>query len=97
MPFEKGHKHGRKPGTKNKNSSLDVHRNHHEWERSSLKKTLDPEQVDYYLYNDLDITELYDELKLYNYEWKSGSDKRRQYNLNSRMKAKKDKEKKNNK
>ena len=73
MPFKKGHKGhggGRKKGSK-KNSSLDVHKNPKQWKKSPSKSTLDIEQVDYYIYNGLDITELYDELKLYDYKWKN--------------------------
>jgi len=97
MAFEKGHKGyggGRKPGQKTgtgkkkqKNSSLDVHRNHHQWKKQSLKKSLDIDEVDYYLYNDLPIEELYDELKLYSYDWKAEN---KRYNLNNQAKRRKD-------
>jgi len=79
MPFEKGHKPykggGRPKGSKNrgrnvqsqKNSSLDVYRSclRKDWEKQALKRTLDPAEVDYYLYNDLDVTELYDNITYY--------------------------------
>ena len=101
MPFKKGHKGmggGRKKGTKhgegkNKNASMDIARySPKQWERNATGRTFDIDEVDYYLYNDLDITELMDAKKLPAYEWKSGSEKKRQYNLNSQMKAKRDKE-----
>ena len=47
--------------------SLDVYRNHHQWDTIRSKRTLDPERVDYYINNDLDLNELYDNMKLYNY------------------------------
>lgn len=53
---------------KKKNQSLDIYRNHHRWDTTRIKRTLDPEQVDYYINNDLDLNELYDDLKLYNYD-----------------------------
>ena len=78
-PFEKGHKgykgSGRPKGSKTKNSSLNTYNLHKEWKKSSLKKTLDIDEVDYYLYNDLPIEELYDEMKLYNYDWKNNKNK----------------------
>ncbi len=58
----------KKPNRKNKsNQSLDIYRNHHQWDTTRIKRTLDPERVDYYIHNDLDLNELYDSMKLYNY------------------------------
>ncbi len=58
----------KKPNRKNKsNQSLDIYRNHHQWDTTRVKRTLDPERVDYYIHNDLDLNELYDSMKLYNY------------------------------
>lgn len=54
-----------------RNSSLDIYRNHHQWDTTRMKRTLDSELVDYYINNDLDINELYDNMKLYNYDDKS--------------------------
>jgi hypothetical protein len=39
-----------------------------EWDTSSRYKQLDPELVDYYINNDLDVTELFDNLKSYRTE-----------------------------
>jgi len=96
MPFKKGHSGyeggGRKKGTsrgrgrsKNK-QSLDVYNTTKNWERGSRHKQLDQEKVDYYIYNDLPLEELYDEMKLYDYGWKGESGS----NLNSQAKKKKD-------
>lgn len=83
--FEKGHKGfggGRKPGTRNRNkNALDIYKLPKVWKKTPLKSALDISKVDYYLYNGLDITELYDELKLYDYDWK---DKEKGYNLNEK-------------
>jgi len=95
MPFEKGHKvkGGSKKGTKwgqgkQSNTSMDTNNyQYKKWEKGSLKRTFDIDEVDYYLYNDLDITELMDDKKLPSYEWKNGN---KQYNLNSKMKKKRD-------
>ena len=101
MAFKKGHSYrgGRPKGTKNgegKNSSVRMNNYPYQakqWERHTLYKTYDIEDVDYYIYNDLDITELMDEKKLPAYSWKGGNDEnRKQYNLNSKMKAKRDRE-----
>ena len=101
MPFEKGHKGygGRKAGSKsrrkynerpkNTKQTIDRYFGIKEWEKSTSKKILDQDKVDYYINNDLPLDELYDEMKLYDYSWKSGN---KRYNLNSQMKAKKDKE-----
>ena len=50
-----------------KNVRLDIYRNHHRWDTTRVKRTLDPELVDYYINNDLDLSELYDDMKLYDY------------------------------
>lgn len=94
MPFQKGVKPtGNKKGTKwgegkKSNTSMDTHNyQYKKWEKGSLKRTFDIDEVDYYLYNDLDITELMDDKKLPAYEWKNGN---KQYNLNSEAKKKRD-------
>ena len=33
------------------------------WDKQVIKRTLDPEEVHFYLENNLDVTELYDKLK----------------------------------
>ena len=102
MPFKKGHKSkggGRPKGVKhgegkNKNASMNSHNYApKKWEKNALGKSFDIDEVDYYLYNDLDITELMDAKKLPSYSWKGGQGEyRKQYNLNSKMKAKRDRE-----
>ena len=62
MPAEK------KPTNRSKTNKLDVYRNHHVWDTTKGRRTLDPERVDYYINNDLDLNELYDDLKLYDYK-----------------------------
>lgn len=57
----------RKPKERNR-QRLDVYRNHHVWDTTKGRRTLDPERVDYYINNDLDLNELYDDLKLYEYK-----------------------------
>ena len=79
----------KKKHAKNHNS-LDTYSTKREWDTTQGKKLLDPQIVDYYLYNDLDITEYYDSIKLYSYNWKNGN-KVNGYNLNNEMKAKKEK------
>lgn len=61
MPAEK------KP-TNRRKDRLDIYRNHHVWDTTKGRRTLDPERVDYYINNDLDLNELYDDLKLYEYK-----------------------------
>lgn len=61
MPAEK------KPANRSK-QRLDIYRNHHVWDTTKGRRTLDPERVDYYINNDLDLNELYDDLKLYDYK-----------------------------
>ena len=73
---------------KQKNTSLDTYKGGKVWRKSS-HKMLDIEKIDYYINNDLPLDEYYDSVKLYSYEWKSGS---KHYNLNSEMKKKRDKE-----
>lgn len=96
MPFSKGHKglgggrrKGQKTGSgKNKNTSMDVERySSRQWERNTSGRTFDIDEVDYYLYNDLDITELMDEKKLPAYDWK---DSKKRYNYNKQLKQKRD-------
>ena len=98
MPFQKGHKGmggGRKPNgkrserAKQKNTSMDIVRySPHKWEKNSTARSFDIDEVDYYLYNDLDITELMDNKKLPSYGWKT----EKGYNMNSSMKKRKDEE-----
>ena len=98
MGFQKGHKAkggGRKKGTKNgegmkTNGGMDTFNyGVRHWVKKSLKSTFDIDEVDYYLYNDLDITELMDEKKLPSNDWKSNG-KKDGYNLNTNMKNKKE-------
>lgn len=100
MPFNKGHKGmggGRKKGQKNgegkkrnKNASMDVARySPKQWQRNASGRTFDIDEVDYYLYNDLDITELMDEKKLPAYDWK---DPKKRYNYNKQLKQKREEE-----
>ena len=46
--------------TKDGHQSLDVYRNHHQWDTTRSKRTLDQAKVDYYINNDMDLNELYD-------------------------------------
>jgi hypothetical protein len=96
MTFEKGHNvkgGGRKKGTKNgegknPNTSMNAHNySSKKWSKSSSKRTFDIDEVDYYIYNDLDIIELMDKKKLPAYEWQGGN---KMYNLNSQAKKKKE-------
>ena len=52
----------RKSKSKNR-QRLDIYRNHHVWDTTKGRRTLDPERVDYYINNDLDLNELYDDMK----------------------------------
>lgn len=52
----------------NKNGTIDKFPITKKWDTSSRYKQLDPELVDYYIYNDLDVTELFDDLKEYRTE-----------------------------
>lgn len=70
----------RKERTK-KNNTLDVYRNHHRWDTTKSKRTLDQAKVEYYIYNDMDLNELYDDMKLYDYDdnrskWKNKNKKK---------------------
>ena len=60
-----GKEHSNKARGANKNGTIDKFPVHKKWDTSSRKKMLDPELVDYYIYNDLDVTELIDDLKEY--------------------------------
>ena len=86
---------GRKKGTKHgegkkKNASMDVaNYSTKQWQRNALGRTFDIDEVDYYLYNDLDITELMDEKKLPAYDWK---DPKKRYNYNKQLKQKRERE-----
>ena len=71
-----------------KHQTLDIHRNHKKWDKSKSKSTLDIDEIDYYINNDLPLDEYYDSLKLYDYEWKH---KKKGYNLNMEMRNKKNK------
>lgn len=93
MPFQKGHNSfpkgkEKKPRPKNTRPSdsikenhnvLDIYKGSKEWEKSPSRQTLNQEEVDYYIYNNLDLNELYDELKLYDYRWKEGSPAKKEY------------------
>ena len=61
MPAKKPNK------TSKPNNSLDVYKNHHQWDTTTSRRMLDPSKVDYYINNDLDLNELYDELKIPSY------------------------------
>ena len=52
----------------NKNGTIDKFPITKKWDTSSRYKQLDPELVDYYIMNDLDVTELFDDLKEYRTE-----------------------------
>ena len=51
--------------TNNKNGTIDKFPITKKWDTSYRGKVLDPELVDYYINNDLDVTELIDDLKEY--------------------------------
>lgn len=100
MRFEKGHKSkgGRPKGVKNgegkssySNLKMDTHNYQPKQWKKQIKNTFDPEEVDYYIYNDLDITELMDQKKLPAFEWSNGN-KKKEYNLNYKAKKKRDEE-----
>lgn len=61
MPFEKGHTGYNKK--KQRQSASTAKNTTKEWEKMLIARTLDPEEVYYYLENNLDVTELYDKLK----------------------------------
>ena len=88
MPFAPGHKlsgsknkrkNNSRPSKKQKHQTLDIYKGGKEWDKSPSRRTLDQAEVDHYIYNDLDINELYDDLKLYDYSWKDGSSQKREY------------------
>ena len=87
MSFKKGHNikgGGRKKGTKNgqgmkSNIGMDTFNyGKKKWAKKSTHYTFGVDEVDYYLYNDLDITELMDEKKLPSNDW---IDTEKGYNL----------------
>ena len=91
MGFQKGHKvkgGGRKKGTKNgegkkSNEVMNTYNyGSKKWKKKSSYYTFGLDEVDYYLYNDLDITELMDKKKLPANEWKDGKG----YNINKNKK-----------
>lgn len=49
----------------NRNGFIDAFPITKNWDTSARHKQLDPELVDYYINNDLDVTELFDDLKTY--------------------------------
>lgn len=55
----------KREGNKNKNGTIDKFPVTKKWDTSYRGKVLDPELVDYYINNDLDVTELIDDLKEY--------------------------------
>ena len=75
--FKKGHKSksgGRPKGSKSTGKySLGTYPINKYWAKQVSSRTLDIDEVDYYLYNDLPIDELYDDLKLKDYLWKNGN------------------------
>ncbi len=54
-----------KNSSKNKTATIDKFPITKKWDTSYRGKILDPELVDYYINNDLDVTELIDDLKEY--------------------------------
>ena len=60
-----GREEKRKEKRQNKNNAIDKFPINKEWDTTSRWKTLDPELVDYYIYNDLDVTELLDNVREY--------------------------------
>jgi arylsulfatase A-like enzyme len=60
-----GKHHSSKARGANKNGIVDKFPITKKWDTSSRYKQLDPELVDYYIYNDLDVTELFEGLKNY--------------------------------
>ena len=74
-PGHKGYKNGGRPRKeeskkkkKNLNTSLDTYRwaLRKDWEKQAISRTLDPAEVDYYLYNNLPLDELYEKITYYN-------------------------------
>ena len=55
-------------GRKYKSGVIDKFSITKEWDTTFRGKTLDPELVDYYINNDLDLTELYDKMRDYKEE-----------------------------
>jgi hypothetical protein len=68
---------------KKSNPSLDIYKTTHQWDKTSYRNTLDIDEIDYYINNDLPLDEYYDNVKLYGYGWKEKG-----YNLNNEMKKK---------
>ena len=74
---------GRKNKT-NKNATIDKFPITKKWDTSYRGKILDPELVDYYINNDLDVTELIDDLKEYVTEEEEKEIKRKYYRKNKK-------------
>ena len=81
----------RNKNKQNKNTTLDVYKGFHKWEKGIKYRVLDQDEIDRLIYNDLPIDEYYDSKKLPSYEWVSG-EYNKTYNLNKKAKAKRDKE-----
>lgn len=81
MPFEKGHKGygmgGRKANSKHPDEkgkgALNTYPYHRFWAKKTSNKVMDIEDVDYYLYNDLPLDELYDSMNLKDWKIKKGN------------------------
>ena len=71
-------------GTNNKNGTIDKFQITKKWDTSYRGKVLDPELVDYYINNDLDVTELIDDLKEYVTEEEEKEIKRKYYRKNKK-------------
>ena len=56
---------GKENNKANKHATIDKFPITKKWDTSYRGKVLDPELVDYYINNDLDVTELIDDLKEY--------------------------------
>ena len=84
MPFKKGQTppQRKKRGPSNKNpedknkGSLQTYPMHKHWQKMSSRRTLDIQDIDYYIYNDLPIDELYDEMNLRDWKYKYGNTKK---------------------
>ena len=85
----KGSKNKKRPRNSRPTNSMSVdqYKNGVVWDTGVSRRTLDVQEVDYYIYNDLPLDEYYDSLKLSEYGWKN---KEKGYNYNNDMKKKKE-------
>lgn len=71
--FKKGHQGYKSKGTKHTkqrkrqaNTALDVYkRTTKEWEKKTLRRTIDIEDANHYIYNDLPLDDLYKDIKYF--------------------------------